>query len=100
MNIKLQFKDKGTWTNSTCFTFFQQLIKQPSIFSKFYSIYNQQQKNLKTLTEIETINRPIQKNFRTTSSIKKAKNTNKANNELDVYHNSPPKINFSLGKLG
>ena len=50
LNSKILIKDKYTKTKNTALTFFQSLNKQPPFFSKFYPIYNQQRKHLKTLS--------------------------------------------------
>ena len=46
----IHIKDKYTNTKNTALIFFQRLNKQPSFFSKFYPIYNQQRKHLKPLS--------------------------------------------------
>ena len=86
---------------NTALTFFQRLNKQPSFFSKFYPLYNQEQKHLKPLSgniynfSIKQVHpndkeqnqqhlfmsdlefRPIHKFFRVTiSSIKYMKDSN------------------------
>ena len=50
LNSKLHIKVKCTRMKNTALTFFQRLNKQPSIFSKFYPIYNQERKHLKPLS--------------------------------------------------
>ena len=43
-------KDKYTRMKNTFLTFFQKINKQPPFFSKFYPIYNQERKHLKSLS--------------------------------------------------
>ena len=43
-------KDKFMRMKNTALTFFQRLNKQPSLFSNFYPIYNQERKHLKPLS--------------------------------------------------
>ena len=50
LNSKLDIKDNHTKMKNTILTFFQRLKKQPPFFSKFYPIYNQEQKYLKPLS--------------------------------------------------
>ena len=50
LNSKVHIKEKNTKIKKSSLTFFQRLKKQPPFFSKFYPIYNQEQKHLKTLT--------------------------------------------------
>ena len=50
LNSKLLIKDKYTKIKNTALIFFQRLNKQPAFFSKFYPIYNQEQRHLKPLS--------------------------------------------------
>ena len=50
LNSKIHIKNKYTGMKNTALTFFQRLNKQPSFFSKFYPIYNQERKQLKPLS--------------------------------------------------
>ena len=125
LNSKLHIKDKYTRTKNTSLTFFQRLNKQPSFFSKFYPIYNQERKHLKPLSEnvynfsIKQVHqydkdqnkqhlfmsdlefKPIHKFFRITiSSIKYMKHSNSDIISLHVYNNSPYQITLTLGLLG
>ena len=51
LTSKIHIKDKNTQKQkNTALTFFQRLNKQPTFFSKFYPIYNQQRKHLKPLS--------------------------------------------------
>ena len=125
LNSKIHIKDKYTKTKNTALTFFQRLNKQPPFFSKFYPIYNQEQKHLKSLSEniykllIKQVHqydksqnkqqffmsdfefKPIHKFFKITiSSIKYLKNTNSDFVSLPVYNNTPYRITLPLGLLG
>ena len=125
LNSKIHIKDKYTKTKNTALTFFQRLSKQPPFFSKFYPIYNQEQKNLKPLSgniynfsikQVHQYNKsqnkqqhfmsdfefkPIHKFFKMTiSSIKYLKNTISDIISLHVYNNTPYQIALPLGLLG
>ena len=125
LNSKLHIKDKCTKLKHTALTFFQRLNKQPSFFSKFYPIYNQERKYLKPLSgsiynfSIKQVHqydkgqnrqqlfmsdfefRPIHKFFKITiSSIKYERNTNSDIISLHVYNNTPNKLTLPLGLLG
>ena len=103
----------------------QRIKKQPSFFSKFYPIYNQERKNLKplagyvynfTIKQVHQYDKeenkqrlymsyleinPIHKFFRVTiSSIKYMKNSKSDIIFLHVNNNSPCKITLSVGLLG
>ena len=117
LNSKLHIKDKYTRLDKTLLTFFQRLIEQPALFSKFYSIYNQERKHLKPLTgfvyffsidQVHQYNaqqnkqhlymtdlefKPIPKFFRgAISTIKIKKQTNLDIISLHIYNNSPYKV--------
>ena len=49
LNSRMHIKDKYTSMKNTASIFFQRKNKQPSFFSKFYPIYNQERKHLKPL---------------------------------------------------
>ena len=125
LNSKLHIKDKYTKMKNTALTFFQRLNKQPPFFSKFYPIYNQERRHLKTLSgiiynfSIKQVHqnnksqnrqqlfmsdfefRPIHKFFKiTTSSIKYERNNNSDVISLHVNNNTPKKVTFPLGLLG
>ena len=125
LNSKLHIKDKYTKMKNTALTFFQRSNKQPPFFSKFYPIYNQEQKYLKPLSgsiynfSIKQVHqydkgqnrhqlfmsdfefRPIHKLFKITiSSIKYERNTNSDIISLHVYNYTPNKITLPLGLLG
>ena len=125
LNSKLHKKEKYTKMKNTALTFFQRLNKQPPFFSKFYPIYNQEQKYLKPLSgsifnfSIKQVHqydkgqnrqqlfmsdfdiRPIHKFFKITIlSIKYEKNTNSDIISLHVYNNTPNKVILPLGLLG
>ena len=51
LKAKIHLKDKHTRMKNTSLTFFRRLIKQPSFFSNFYPIYNQERK-LETISRI------------------------------------------------
>ena len=51
LNKLSQTKDKYIGLINTSLTFFQRLIKQHPIVSKFYPFYNHKKKHLKQLTE-------------------------------------------------
>ena len=125
LNSKILIKDKYTKTKNTDLTFFQRLNKQPPFFSKFYLIYNQQRKHLKSLSgniynfSIKQVHqydksqnkqqlfmsdfefKPIHKFFKITiSSINYLKNTNSDIILLHVYNNTPYQVTLFLGLLG
>ena len=128
LKSKIHIKDKYTRIKNTSLTFFQRLNIQPPFFSKFYPIYNQQQKYLKPLSgniynfSIKQVHhddkndknqnkqqffmsdlefKHIQKNFLITiSSIKYMKNSNSDIISLHVYNNSPYQRTLPLGLLG
>ena len=125
LNSKLHIKDKYTKMKNTALTFFQRSNKQPPFFSKFYPIYNQEQKYLKPLSgsiynfSIKQVHqydkgqnrhqlfmsdfefRPIHKLFKITiSSIKYERNTNSDIISLHVFNYTPNKITLPLGLLG
>ena len=125
LNSKPHIKNKYTRTKNTSLTFFQRLNKQPTFFSKFYSIYNQERKYLKPLSgnsykfSIKKVHqydknqnkqhffmsdlefKPNHKFFRITiSSIKYMKHSNSDIISLHVYNNSPYQITQPLGLLG
>ena len=125
LNSKIHIKDKYTKTKNTALTFFQRLNEQPSFFSKFYPIYNQERKHLKPLSgnvynfSIKQVHqydksknkqqlfmsdfefKPIHKFFKITiSSIKYLKNTKSDIISLHVYNNTPYQITLPLGLLG
>ena len=125
LNSKIHIKEKYTKTKNTALTFFQRLNKQPPFFSKFYPIYNQEQKHLKPLSgnvynfsmkqvhQYDKIQnkqslfmsdfefKPIHKFFKITiSSIKYLKNTNSDIISLHVYNKTPYQITLLLGRLG
>ena len=125
LNSKLHIKDKYTKIKNTALTFFQRLNKQPPFFSKFYPIYNQERRHLKTLSgtvykfsikQVHQYNtnqnkqqlfmsdfefRPIHKFFKITiSSIRYEKDINSDIFSLHVYNNTPNKITLPLGLLG
>ena len=110
---------------NTSLTFIQRLNQQPQFFSKFYTIYNQEQKYLKPQSgnvynfSIEQAHQyvknqnkqhlfmsdlefePIHKFFRITISSKKyMKISNSDIISLHVYNNSPHQITLTLGLLG
>ena len=122
LNSKFHIKDKYTRIKNTSLTFFQRLTKQPPFFSKFYPIYNQERKYLKTISgnvhnlsikQVHQYNKdknkkhlfmsdleikPIQKIFRITlSSIKYMKHSNSDIISLHVYNHSPDQIALPLG---
>ena len=121
LNSKLHIKDNYTKIKNTALTFFERLNKQPPFFSKFYPIYNQEQKYLKPLSgsiyyfskkQVHQYDkgqnrqqlfmsdfefRPIHKFFKiTTSSIKYERNTNSDIISLHVYNNTPNKVTITL----
>ena len=125
LNSKILIKDKYTKTKITALTFFQRINKQPPFFSKFYTIYNQQRKDLKPLSgniynfSIKQVHqydksqnkqqlymsdiefKPVHKFFKITiSSIKYLKNTNSDIILLHVYNNTPYQVTLPLGLLG
>ena len=126
LNSKIHIKDKYTKTKNTVLTFFQRLNKQPPFFSKFYPIYNQEQKHLKPLSgniykfSIKQVHqyeksqnkqqlfmsdfefKPTHKFFKITiSSIKYLKNTNSDIISLHVYNNTPYRTRrLPLGLIG
>ena len=122
---RTHIKDKYTRMKTTALTCFQRINKQPSFFSKFYLIYNQERKHLKPLAgniynfSIKQVHqydkeqntqphymsdfefKPIHEFFRVTiSSIKYMKDSNSDMISLHVYNNSPYKITPPLGLLG
>ena len=124
LNSKIHIKDKYTKTKNTALTFFQRLNKQPSFFSKFYPIYNQKRKHLKSLSgkiynfsvkQVHQCNKKqnkqqlfmsdfdiksIHKFFKITiSSIKYSKHTNSDIISLHVYNNTPYQITLPIGFL-
>ena len=125
LNSKIHIKDKYTKTKNTALTFFQRLNKQPPFFSKFYPIYNQEQKHLKPLSgninnfsvkQVHQYNKnqnrqqlfmsdfefkPVHKIFKITiSSIKYSKNTNSDIISLHLYNNTPYQITLPIGLVG
>ena len=125
LNSKIHIKDKYSKMKNTALTFFQRLNKQPSFFSKFYPIYNQEQQYLKPISgkvynfSIKQVHqydknqnkqqlfmsdfelKPIHKFFRITiSSIKYMKSSNSDITSLHKYNNSPYQITLTLGLLG
>ena len=124
LNSKLNIKDKYTRTKNTSLTFFHRLNKQAPFCSKFYPIYNQEQKYLKPLSgnvynfSIKQVHqydkdqnkqhlfisdlefKPIHKLFRIIiSSIKIVKQLNSDIISLHVYNNSPYQLTIPLGLL-
>ena len=125
LNSKLHMKDKYTRKEINSFPIFQRLNKQPPFFSKFYAIYNQEQKHLKppagyvynfSKSQFHQNNmkqnkqrlymsglefKPIHKFFRVTiSSINYSNNTISNMMPLHVYNDSLYRITLPLGLLG
>ena len=125
LNSKILIKNKYTKTKNTALTFFQRLTKQPPFFSKFYPIYNQQRKHLKSLSgniykfstkQVHQYDKsqnkqqlfmsdfefkPSHKFFKITiSSIKYLKNTNSDIISLHVYNKTPYQVTLPLRLLG
>ena len=118
LDSKINIKAKYTKMQNNALTFFQRMNKQPPFFSKFYSIYNKETKNISNHSQVIFTKLQVNKftstrkiktdkificqtlkldQFTIRPSIKYMKNSNSDIIFLHVYNNSPYKITLPLG---